>query len=103
LLHRHKSGINFDRYSIGDRIIVTGVLGQFARGSSLDSGYEIFPRYPEDIIEIEPATQRYLIAAYIFGGALVVVLLWVVLLRKEVLRRTHQLRESRARAISCSC
>jgi PAS domain S-box-containing protein len=97
LSFRHKAGIDFGGISPGDRVAVTGVLGQYVRGGALNIGYEIYPRYPEDIRIETVNTRSYLIAALVFAGLLVLALIWVVAMRQQVARRTRQLQESEQR------
>jgi PAS domain S-box-containing protein len=97
LSFRHKAGIDFSSLSVNDRILVTGVLGQYVRGGPLNSGYEIYPRYPEDI-RMEGATSRsYLIAVAVSGGFVILALIWIIAMRRQVSRRTRQLFESEQR------
>jgi PAS domain S-box-containing protein len=97
LSFRHKPGIELGSISVGDHITVTGVVGQYVRGGPLNSGYEIYPRYPEDIRILGTDSRSYLIAVAVSGGLAVIALLWVVAMRRQVARRTRQLRESEQR------
>ncbi len=97
LSFRHKPGIEFGSISVGDRITVTGVVGQYVRGGPLNTGYEIYPRYPEDIRILGTDSRSYLIVVAVSGGLAVLALLWVVAMRRQVARRTRQLRESEQR------
>lgn len=97
LSFRHKAGIDFSSISPGEHISVTGVLGQYMRGGALDSGYEIYPRYPEDIRIEGTAARSYLVALLISGGLVVLALMWVIAMRRQVARRTRQLQESEQR------
>ena len=97
LFFRHQPGIDFKKFEVGDRVTVTGILAQFARGGALNTGYEIFPRYTSDIELIGVTTRSYLIAIYIIVGVLAVVLLWVWLLRRQVALQTKELRDSENR------
>lgn len=97
LSSKHKPGIDFSSISLGEHVSVTGVLGQYVRGGALNSGYEIYPRYPEDI-RIEGTTARsYFVALLISAGLVVVALIWVLAMRRQVARRTRQLQESEQR------
>jgi PAS domain S-box-containing protein len=97
LFFRHQPGIDFKKFEVGDKVTVTGILAQFARGGALNTGYEIFPRYASDIELIGVTTRSYLIAIYIIVGVLAVVLLWVWLLRRQVALQTKELRDSENR------
>jgi PAS domain S-box-containing protein len=97
LSFRHKPGIDFSSISPGEHISVTGVLGQYVRGGALNSGYEIYPRYPEDIRIRASNARSYLVALLISGGLVVLALIWVLAMRRQVARRTRQLQESEQR------
>jgi PAS domain S-box-containing protein len=96
-LFRHKPGFDFSKYKEGDFISVTGVLGQFSRDGSLDTGYEIFPRYPSDIYLLETPVRTYLMIFYSTLGVLVLVLFWVLMLRRQVKNKTRALSDSENR------
>jgi PAS domain S-box-containing protein len=97
LSFRHKPGIDLGVISPGERITMTGILGQYVRGGPLNIGYEIYPRYPEDIRVETTNTRSYLMAMLISVGLLLLALFWVVAMRKQVARRTRQLQESEQR------
>jgi PAS domain S-box-containing protein len=97
MLFRHKPGIDFGSLNLGDRIIIAGILGQFIRTGALNTGYELFPRYPEDIQVIGSPVRSYLIMFYIFGGVLFIVVLWILLLRRQVAKQTKKLQDSEDR------
>jgi PAS domain S-box-containing protein len=97
LIFRHQPGIDFKKYDIGNHVMITGILGQFSHGGALNTGYEIFPRYPNDIQYIETSAHSYLIAIYISIGSLLLVLVWVLMLRRQVAHRTRDLRDSENR------
>jgi PAS domain S-box-containing protein len=97
LSFRHKPGIDLASLSPGDQVTVTGVVGQYVRGGPLNIGYELYPRYPEDIRVQRAETQSYLIAVLISVGLVVLALIWGVALRRQVAARTRQLQESERR------
>jgi PAS domain S-box-containing protein len=97
LISRHRPGIDFSTLDIGNRIMVTGILGQYTQPGKTEGGYEIFPRYAEDIKVLTPPTRAYWIALYIIFGALALVLIWVSVLRRQVAKQTRRLRESEDR------
>ncbi len=97
LANRHKAGIDLAKYSRHDLVTVTGVLGQYVRGGALNTGYEIYPRYPEDIRERHARTSDYLYALIISAALVVLALAWVFTTRREVAKRTRELRESEQR------
>ena len=94
---RHKPGIDLARIGERDVVSVTGVLGQYVRGGALNTGYEIYPRYPEDIRERRTRTTDYLYALIISAALVVITLAWVFSTRREVAKRTRELRESEQR------
>jgi PAS domain S-box-containing protein len=94
LLKRHKNSSDFKEIDAGDRILMTGILIQFARGGRLNSGYEIVPRYPEDIVRLETPTRSYVMILLISGGLVVLSFGWIWMLRRQVSRQTARLRES---------
>jgi PAS domain S-box-containing protein len=97
LSFRHKPGIDLNSLAQGQRITITGILGQYVRGGPLNIGYEIYPRYPEDIRVETGNSQSYLTAALISAGLLLLALFSVVAMRQQVSRRTRQLQQSEQR------
>lgn len=97
VLSRHKPGIELNKLQLHDRIVVTGVLSQFVHGGALDAGYEIFPRYPEDITVLTSSPKRYLLILSICGGALTIAFAWVIVLRRQVAKQTGRLQDSEVR------
>jgi len=97
LSFRHKPGINLSNYSVGDQVAVTGILGQYVRGGRLDGGYEVYPRYPEDIRKEGATAESYLIALLVSAALAVLALIWIVAMRRQVAKRTRELRESEHR------
>jgi PAS domain S-box-containing protein len=95
--NRHKPGIDLARFGEREMVSVTGVLGQYVRGGALNTGYEIYPRYPEDIRERRGNTTDYLYALIISAALVVIALAWVFSTRREVAKRTRELRESEQR------
>jgi PAS domain S-box-containing protein len=94
---RHKPGIDLARVGERDAVSVTGVLGQYVRGGALNTGYEIYPRYPEDIRERRARTTDYLYGLIISAALVVIALAWVFSTRRQVAKRTRELRESEQR------
>lgn len=97
LANRHKPGIDFSRLSEREVVSVTGILGQYVRGGALNSGYEVYPRYPEDIRLQRGRTTDYLYALIISAALVVITLAWVFSTRRQVANRTRELRESEQR------
>jgi PAS domain S-box-containing protein len=97
LSFRHKPGIDLSAIVPGERILITGILGQYVRGGPLNIGYEIYPRYPEDVRIESGNSHSYLMAALISACLLLLALAWVVAMRRQVSRRTRQVQESEQR------
>ena len=97
LSFRHRPGIDLSTLSIGDQVTITGVMGQYVRGGALNIGYEVYPRYPEDIRVHGAESRPYFVAALVSVGLAVLALIWVVAMRRQVARRTRQLQESEQR------
>lgn len=85
----HREAIDLERYSAGDEVRVTGILGQFDEGPPLDDNYQIYPRRSADVeaIGIPGAVlERWLL----YGGVgllLVGLVAWGVVLTIQVRRR----------------
>lgn len=94
---RHKPGITLSTIGVGKAVTVTGVVGQYVRGGRLDSGYEIYPRYPEDVRIAGADTENYFLALSISAALVALTLIWVVAMRRQVAKRTRELRESEER------
>ena len=60
------------------------ILGQYVRGGALNTGYEIYPRYPEDIRLRARRTTDYLYALIISAALVVITLAWVFSTRRQV-------------------
>lgn len=97
LANRHKPGIDLGSISPGEEVSVTGILGQYVRGGALNTGYEVYPRYPEDIRRNLEVTNTYLYTLVISVSLVVTALAWVFFMRRQVARRTQELRESEQR------
>lgn len=90
----HDSGnkFDFDYFSQGDHIRITGFLGQFDFEKPFDEFYQIYPRSQADIhaLGLSNILFRYLVFATLF--VLFLFLVWVFLLRKKVSRQAKDLR-----------
>jgi PAS domain S-box-containing protein len=97
LANWHKPGIDLSVLSERELVTITGILAQYVRGGPLNTGYEIYPRYPEDIRQRRGATTDYLYALIISAACVVIALAWVISTRRQVAKRTRELRESEQR------
>lgn len=91
--HSHAADFDLGRYSVGDKITATGLLGQFDYAEPYDRFYQLYPRTPADLQAVGVTTRFYnrlLIAA---GVIFLLALLWVYSLRKQVRHRTRELSE----------
>lgn len=90
----HDSGnpFDFNYFSQGDHIRITGLLGQFDFKKPFDEFYQIYPRSQADIhvIGLSNTVFRYLVFATLI--VLFLFLIWVFLLRKKVSRQARDLR-----------
>jgi PAS domain S-box-containing protein len=77
--------------------MVTGILSQSTNGGALNTNYEIYPRYPEDIVRLSSRNPNYLAVIYVVCSILVIVSGWVLLLRRQVAKQTETLRASENR------
>ncbi|WP_138431648.1 histidine kinase dimerization/phosphoacceptor domain -containing protein [Fodinibius saliphilus] len=90
----HYKKFDFDVLSIGDKVSVTGIVGEYNPDFPNQREYKVFLRTPEDLnYAIVPRYYWYLA-----GGAAVVVLLlvigWIVMLRRQVHKQTADLKQS---------
>lgn len=87
----HMGGIDLDSYSIGDYLQITGLLSQYDAEAPFNDSYQLLPRSPADLVLRGFSMASYRRMGYIGGGALLVALLGLVLLRVQVKRRTLEL------------
>ncbi|HEY6953469.1 MAG TPA: PAS domain S-box protein [Bacteroidota bacterium] len=99
LIFRHKPGIDFEKLSVGETVRMTGVLAQFAHGGA-QGGYEMFPRYPEDVEVVADSSRSYLVVIYISAVAFLLALFWGFVLRRRVNKQSRKLKESEDRSRS---
>ena len=102
LANRHKPGIDLARLSEREVVSVTGILGQYVRGGALNTGYEIYPRYPEDIRVRRARTTDYLYALIISAALVVITLAWVFSTRRQVAKRTRNSGNPNSGSGTCS-
>lgn len=95
--NEHGGRIGLDRFSEGDAMEITGVVGQHDFEAPYNAYYQIEPRDRADLAEVGWASTYLRLALFILvGGALIAGML-VYGLRTVVRRRTRELEESRAR------
>jgi|GEM_PF-7072639 len=90
----HRPRVDFDDYSVGDEVRVTGTLGQYDFDPPYREYYQIYPRDPGDIEAVGITRSAY----YRIGAVVILLFLasltWVLALRIQVKNRTKQLREA---------
>jgi two-component system sensor histidine kinase BarA len=95
--NRHKGRFQLDRFGEGDKVNVTGVLGQHDFDPPYTDYYQVEPRTPDDLAlsgEMSPYVRTLL---YVLAGGGLIAVVAVFVLRTAVRRRTEELAESRAR------
>lgn len=87
--HIHKKDFKLSRLSLGDRIIIKGILDKYLING--DVIYEIMPRSPDDITYAR-LPQKFL-SAILWGSGIFIFMgfAWVFMLRKQVEARTNEL------------
>ena len=93
----HRSGVGLQRFSAGDRVRITGVLGQYDRVAPFTEGYQIYPRSHRDVAAVGFSTAFYRRVLLISAVLLLMAGTWAVALQRQVRRRTRQLSQSEAR------
>ncbi|MCX6139210.1 MAG: PAS domain S-box protein [Ignavibacteriales bacterium] len=97
LSRKHIDTLSFDGLAIGDHLLVTGLLQQYATTSPMNGEYEIHPRYPGDLTMLGFSRLLYE-RAFMAGGILIIVIMiWLVVSRVQVRSRTKELDESEKR------
>ena len=89
--------ISFDEFDLGDYVRVRGVAGQADPVPPYTGSYVVYPLVAGDVRRagLSPRELAWGVAGAV--GLLLVALLWVVLLRVQVRRRSEALRSSEAR------
>jgi len=85
------------KYEAGDRLEVTGLMGQFDTFEPYFESYQIYPRGPGDIRILRPAASLLMTAGIALAAIGLLGLLWSLSLRRQVKTRTRQLAESEVR------
>ncbi len=91
--------VRFTGIQVGDYVRVRGIAAQYDRAAPFNSDYMIYPLADGDVARagLTPGTVRLITA--IVAAFLLVALLWALLLRREVRKRTTALRVSEARYV----
>ena len=95
--HRHTSRLSLEPYEEGDRVEVTGLLGQHDYNAPYVEYYQVLPRADADVSPAYTASPYLWWTLYGAGGGAVVAVAALFLLRATVRRRTRELQESQAR------
>ena len=93
----HRSGADLRRFSAGDRVRVTGVLGQYDQVPPFTEGYQIYPRAARDVATVGFSSAFYRRVLLISAVLLLLASTWGIALQRQVRRRTRQLSQSEAR------
>lgn len=95
--NRHLSRIELGRFEAGDEIAVTGVLGQYDFSEPYTEYYQVLPRERADLTHVGLGSTYLWTVLYVLGGAGIVAIVAILMLRSAVKRRTRELEESKAR------
>ncbi|MBO6792827.1 MAG: sensor histidine kinase [Balneolaceae bacterium] len=87
-------GFNFDRYSIGERLSITGVISRFDNANNAEGLIQIYPRYPKEIYVIGIPTNVFIFIAFGFVGLVIGVVAWNYSLRKKIEQHTYEINTS---------
>ncbi len=88
---------DFANWTNNTPVRVTGILGQWDREPPYNTGYQLYPRTPDDIEVIDRSQAFYQMVVAIVLGLLVLVGTWVIALRIEVKRQARRLADSERR------
>jgi len=94
---RRLDAIPLDGFEAGDRITVTGILGQYDDSPPYDAHYQVLPRDSEDLSGTAFRATYYQMVILLFVAGTLLAVVAVFTLRVAVRRRTEQLAESRSR------
>lgn len=95
--NRHLGRFDLSRFSEGDEIKVTGIIGQHDFEAPYSDFYQLEPRMQSDLAQIGWMPTYLRVALYVLAGGGLIAIVAVFLLRSAVQRRTRELSKSRAR------
>jgi signal transduction histidine kinase/CheY-like chemotaxis protein len=94
LVFQHKDypqSLQFERFRPGEKLHISGVLGQYDRTPPHNGNYQIYPRSADDLVVVEFTGEVYSRFMYAITLCLILVFLWGVSLRYKVKQRTAEL------------
>ncbi|GEM_PF-5386988 len=80
-------------YPPSSRVKVTGILNQFDQTPPYNSGYQIYPRSPDDIVATGFSNTTFRNISLIAIFFMLMVLVWNMTLQKKVKAKTHELQK----------
>ncbi len=80
-------------YAPGSRVKVTGILNQYDQTPPYNSGYQIYPRSPDDIVATGFSNTTFRNISLIAIFFMLLVLIWNMTLQKKVKAKTHELQK----------
>ena len=93
----HRYAVGLRRFSAGDRVRITGILGQYDQVPPFTESYQIYPRSSRAIAAVGFSSAFYRRALLVGVVLLLLAAAWGVALQQQVRRRTRQLSQSEAR------
>ena len=93
----HQGRVDLRRFSAGDRVRITGILGQYDRVPPFTESYQIYPRAARDVATVGFSSAFYRRVFLISAVLLLLAGTWGIVLQRQVRRRTRQLSQSEAR------
>ncbi len=94
---RPGGALDLSAYEPGDRLLVTGVAGQYDRTPPHDEGLQLYPRAETDLVRAGVPLVAYRRTALVGLALLALALLWAVTLRRQVERHLAALHRSEDR------
>lgn len=92
--HSNYGEFDFGKVSVGDEVVVSGVVSRYDPGEGSELVYSIFPRTARDFTVSGIPRQYLVMAIALLGGVSIAVGIWIVLLRRQVRKKTEKLSES---------